>query len=302
MTTQNDLDTSIAKIVTQVMATDLSLYSSMGHEILNKVSIEPLTYGKRHITRPISSPFNDVTVDREFAASDQLMDKEVQEIDLVCISKRIMIRAIDYAGDQSMVRKQVSDALDIMKDGIEKYWIEGSSTRIVNYGVKDPPGTGSTTVSRPDTLPYTHAADWKVITVMQAEVSAALSLLIAAGFSGPYAMLAPTICKPLFANVMTDTAVPVSTWLSSALGLPVIFSPQVDDDAVAATAFDVYIIDLSKVHLGLSDLKIDAYYSNKDHAYVWDFEVYMSALFDPTHDGTDYDKGVATILAIDWTD
>ena len=301
MPTANDLDTSIAKIVSQVMSTDLSLYSSAGHEILNKVSIEPLTYGKIHITRPISSPFNDVTVDRKFAASDQIMDKEVQELDLVCISKRIMIDAVDYAGDQAMVRKQVSDALDIMKDGIEKYWIEGSSTRVLNYGVKDAPGTGSTAVNRPDTLPYTHALIWGTTTNMQVEVSSAITLLIAAGFNGPYAMLAPSVLKPMLAQVQASTAVPVSQWLSSALGLPVIFSPHVDDDAVTTSAFDVYIIDLSKVHLGLSDLKVDAYYSNKDHAYIWDFEVYMSALFDPTHDGTDYDKGVATILAADFT-
>ena len=189
-----------------------------------------------------------------------------------------------------------------MNYGIDKFFFDGSTTRITMYGVIDAPGTGSKTINRPDTLPYTHAADWKTITVMQAEVSAAMSLLIAAGFNGPYALLAPSICKPLFASVQTSTAVPVSQWLGNALGLPVIFSPHVDDDAVAATAFDVYLIDLSKVHIGLTDLKVDAYYSNKDHAYIWDFEVYMAALFDPLHDGTDYDKGVATILAIDWTD
>ena len=302
MPTNFDMDTSIAKTLSKVMGTELSLYSGAGHALLEGINKIQIPYGKQHITRPVSDPYNDVVVDRRFAAPDQLMDKQVQDIDLVCLSKRIVIDAVDYAGDPVMVAKQVSDALNILKDGIEKYFIEGSTTRLTMYGVKDAPATGNTLINRPDTLPYTHAADWKTATVMQAETSAALSLLIAAGFYGPYAMLAPTICKPLFANVMTNTAVPVSTWLSSALGLPVIFSPWVDSDAVAATAFDVYIVDLSKVHIGLSDLKVDAFYSNKDHAFIWDFEVYMSALFDPLHDGTDYDKGVATILAIDWTD
>ena len=301
MPTVNDLDTSIAKLVSQVMTTDLSLYSSAGHNILKGVNIIPLAYGKQHITRPVASPYEDVVVDRKFAAPDQSMDQEVQEIDLVCLSKRIWIDAVDYAGNPSMVRKQVSDALNIMKDGIEKYFIGGSTSRVLNYGVKDAPGTGSTNINRCDTLPYTHAAIWGTVTNMQTEVSAALTLLVAAGFHGPYAMLAPSVCLPMFAQVQTSTAVPVSTWLQSALGLPVIFSPHVDDDAVTTTAFDIYIIDLSKVHLGLSDLKIDAFYSNKDHAYIWDFEIYMSALFDPRHDGTDYDKGVATILAADFT-
>lgn len=302
MPTNFDLDTSIAKTVSQVMGTNLSLYGTAGHALLEGINIIPLAYGKQHITRPVASPYDDIVVDRRFAAPDQLMDKEVQDIDLVCLSKRIVIDAVDYAGDPAMVAKHVSDALNIVKDGIEKYFIEGSTTRVLMYGIKDAPTTGNTTINRGDTLPYTHAADWKTITVMQAEVSAAIGLLITAGFYGPFAMLAPSICIPLFAGVQTSTAVPVSRWLSDALGLPVIFSPFVDDDAVAATAFDVYIIDLSKVHIGLSDLKVDAFYSNKDHAYIWDFEIYMAALFDMRHDGTDYDKGVATILAIDWTD
>lgn len=300
MPTNNDMDTSVAKILSQIKPTQLSLYSTAGNAIIGNVSIEQLEYGKRHITRPVSNPFEDAVVDREFNAPDQLMNSEVQEIDLACISKRIMISAVDFAGNPSMVRKQVSDALSIMRDAIEKYWIEGSSTKIVMYGVKDPPGTGSTTINRCDTLPFTHASKWDTITGMQEEVASAVTLLIAAGFHGPYAMLAPSILMPLFATVQASTAVPVSQWLSNALGLPVIFSPHVDDDA-STNAFDVYVIDLSKVHLGMSDLKIDAYYDNKSHAYIWDFEVYMAALFDPRHDGTDYDKGVATILAVDWS-
>ena len=302
MVTNNDMDTAFAKTISKVMGTNLSLYSSGGHAILENLSKINIPYGQRHITRPVADPWNAVVADRKFNAPDELLTKQVQDIDLVCISKRIMIDAVDYAGDTANVARQVSDALNIVKDGIEKYFIEGSATRILSYGLKDAPTTGSTTINRPDTLPYTHAADWKTATVMQAETSAALSLLIAAGFYGPYAMLAPTICKPLFANVQTSTNAPVSEWLNNALGLPVIYSPWVDSDAVAATAFDVYIIDLSKVHIGISDLKVDAFYSNKDHCYIWDFEVYMSALFDPLHDGTDYDKGVASILAIDWTD
>ena len=111
MPTNNDLDTSIAKTISQIMGTELSLYSSSGHAILEGVNIIPLEYGKQHITRPVSDPYQDVVVDRAFAAPDQLMDKHVQDIDLVCISKRIAIRAVDFFGDQALVRKQVSDAL-----------------------------------------------------------------------------------------------------------------------------------------------------------------------------------------------
>ena len=299
MPTNNDMDTSFAKTISQIMGTNLSLYSNAGHGLLENVNIESYPFGKQHVTRPISSPMDDVFVSRRFSAPDQLMDKEVQELDFVNISKRVVIDAVDYAADPAHVAKQVEDALNIMKDGIEKYWIEGSSTRVTMYGVKDAIATGL--INRPDTIVQTTTGKWEIITNLQFDVADAVALLIGKRFYGPYALLAPSALLPMLSQVQTTTAVPVSTWVQNALGLPVIFSPWVDSDAVMDTAFDCYVIDLSKVHMGMSDLKIDAYYSNKDHCYIWDMEVYMCALFDPLYDDTEYKKGVATLLARDWT-
>ena len=298
MVSNNDFDTSYAKTVSQMMATSLSTYSSAGHAILENINIIPYVYGKEHITRPVANPYDDVIIDRRFNAPEQQAEKLVQEIDFACVSKRIMIDSVDYAGDPANAQKVVSDGLSIVKDGLEKFFIEGTSTRIVNYGLHDNTITGI--INRPDVAGLvTSALKWDTITGMQDEVGDCLGQLIADKFNGPYLMMAPTICIPLFAQVMTSTAVPVSTWVSQALGLPVIFSPFVDSDALV-TAFDVYIIDTSKVHMGMTDLKIDQYYDNKGHAYFWDFEVFTSALFDPLNNGTEIVKGVGLISQVDW--
>ena len=295
----NDFDTSFAKTISKIMGTKLSLYSNAGHALLNNINIESFTFGQQHITRPISSPYDDVFIDRRFSAPDQVMLKEVQDLDLINISKRVVIDSVDYAADPAHVAKQVEDALNIIKDGIEKAWIEGSTAKVTMYGVKDAIATGL--INRPDTIVQTTTGKWEIITNLQFDVADAVALLIGKRFYGPYALLAPSALLPMLSQVQTTTAVPVSTWVQNALGLPVIFSPAVDSDAVMDTAFDCYVIDLSKVHIGLSDLKIDAYYSNKDHCYMWDMEIFMSALFDPLHDDTEYKKGVATLLARDWT-
>jgi len=70
----------------------------------------------------------------------------------------------------------------------------------------------------------------------------------------------------------------------------------------ALAALNVYVIDTSKVHLGISQVMMDAYYVSKDHAYYWDWEVYCVPMFDPLYDGTEYLKGVASILSLDWED
>jgi hypothetical protein len=296
----NEFDTSFAKTVSQIMGTNLSLYSSIGHQILENINIESYAYGKQHITRPVADPFNDVVIDRRFAAPDQVMEKIVQDIDFVCISKRIVIDSVDYAADPQLVAKQVSDALNIVKDGIEKYFITGSTTRLIMYGIDDQgAGTGSTTINRMDEMTFTSDGDWSTLTNLQSDLAHAEQALIDKGFTGPFACILPASVQPLLAQVQTNTAIPANQWIRDALGLRLIFTPVLS--VAAAWTFTCYIIDLSKVHLGMTDLKVDAFYSNKDHAYIWDFEVYMSALFDPLHDGTDYKKGVCSIDA-DWRD
>lgn len=302
MPTNYDMDSRIALGVTNIMGTTLSSYSRYGHALLANIDIIPQPFGKMHITRNIADPYNDVMLDRRFNAPEQMMEKRVQDIDMVTISKRLMIDAVDYASDPQNVARQVADSISIIQDGIEKYIVEGSSTRLVMYGLYDYPNATAGTINRPE-MGYvnTTAGDWSTLTNMQTDISASISGLIANRFFGRHALLAPPLLKPLVANVMTNTAIPVSTWLASALGLPVIFSPFVHE-AATKDDFNIMIIDLSKVHLAMSDLRIDEYYSNKDHAYFWDFEVHIALLPDPLYDGTEWLKGVAMLDARDWSD
>ena len=83
--------------------------------------------------------------------------------------------------------------------------------------------------------------------------------------------------------------------------MPVIFSPFVHETATKAD-FNCYLVDLSKIHFGMSDLKVDSYYDNKDHAYFVDFEIYMAFLSDPLWSGItdEWVKGVADMDACSW--
>lgn len=299
MPTNNDFDTSFAKTISQIMATELSSYSAPPDTLLGNIDVLPFGYGKQHITRPISDPFEDVMVDRRFNAPEQAMDKLVQDVDFVCISKRLRVDRVDYAADPKNVANHVRDSLNIVKNGIEKYFMAGSSTRITMYGLTD--SSGSTgTINRPElggeSAP---TATWSTTANLRADMITKVGELIANRFYGPYALLAPSIVRPMIAEVIANTSVGVSEWIKSTIGIPIIFSPFVHEAATKAD-FNCYLVDLSKIHFGMSDLKVDSYYDNKDHAYFVDFEIYMAFLSDPLLNATEWVKGVADLLACSW--
>ena len=302
MVTHDSFDTEWARTVTQNLGTTLSNYSSPGNQLLANISIIPLTYGQQRITRNISDPYQDVVLGRRFNAPEQQAEKRVQSLDFVSLSKRVMIDALDYAADPRNAAIHIADSMNIMRDGLEKQFIEGSATPLLQYGLADAPGGTAGTIIRPeDAGVQATSGDWSVITNMQEDITEGIGMLLDKGFYGPPMLLAPSITMPMFAHVQTSTAVPVATWIQSALGLPIVFSPFVDADATR-DVFDCYLIDRSKVHIGVSDLKLDAYYSNLDHAYYWDMETYTVPLFDPIYDETEWIKGKVSLLARDWSD
>jgi len=293
----NEFDTDFAKTVSTILATTLSSYSASPDSLLGNLDVIKIKYGDQHITRPLSHIWDDVMLDRRFNAPEQQADKLVQELDAVCLSKRLRIDRVDYAADPSNVANHVRDSLNVVRDGIEKYLIEGSSTRVTMYGLSDFPNATAGTINRPEVAGEAAVTGtWGTVANMQSDISDALVDLIADKFRGQAALLAPSIIRPAIAKQLASTAVPVKQWIENAIGLPIIFSPFVHEAATAAD-FNCYLVDLSKIHIGLSDLKVDSYYDQKDHAYFIDFEIYMCFLADPLHNGTEWVKGVALLDA-----
>ncbi len=302
MPTNNDFDTSFAKTISQIMATELSTYSASPDTLLGNIDVLEFGYGKQHVTRPISDPYQDVQADRRFSAPEQEASKLMQDIDFVCLSKRLRIDRVDYAADPKNVANHIRDAMSIVKNGIEKYFIEGSSTRVTMYGLEDFPNATAGTLNRPEMSGQAaRTATWSTTANLRADIITKMDELIADKFYGPFALLAPSIVRPMIAEVIANTSVGVSEWIKSTIGIPIIFSPFVHEGATKAD-FNCYLVDLSKIHFGMSDLKVDAFYSNEKHAYFVDYEIYMAFLSDPLWEETaeEYIKGIARLDGCSW--
>lgn len=302
MVGQPNYDTDFAVTVAQIMRTQLSTYSAAQERLMSRVSILPLTYGNTSIYRPIANPDQYVVLDRTFQGSPtDLAEKLVQHLDLVCLSDRLAIPRVDFAGDTANAAMHVSAHSSLLLDAIEKTFIEGAAAKVLTYGVYDYPSGTAGTVNRPE-MAYndTTAGAWSTTANIRSDLIDSLAGLVAKKFYGPYTLIMPSLARPMMSDVLANTATSTAQWVKDNFGVPIAYSPFMHEAAVS-TDFNCVIIDNSKVHLGLSNIFMDSYYDDARHSYNYDWEVYMSALFDPLNDGTEYLKGVARLDARTWT-
>ena len=301
MVSEYDMDSTWSTLVTDYIRKQLSTYSAPSDSILANISQIGVKYGAKTTQRTIQDPDTIVHVSREFQPHRAPKVTEPQNLDLANLSDSFVVPRADFANDPEGVRIHVRDTGNNFRNGIEKLLIEGSTINVVTRGIADVPGVTGGTINRPELQATATTGDWNVTANMRADIIAAVTTLIAKRFYGPHLILAPTIVKPMLSEVLTNTAVPMEQWIKSGVGLNIAYSPFVHEAATKEN-FNVYIIDTSKVHLGISSIMMDAYYVSKDHAYYWDWEVYCVPMFDPLYDGTEYLKGVASILALDFED
>ena len=301
MVTEYDMDSTWSTLVTDFIKEQLSTYSASPDSILGNISTLPVAYGKRTTQRTIQDPDTIVHVSREFQPHRAPKVTEPQNLDLANLSDSFVVPRADFAADPEGVRIHVRDTGANFRNGIEKLMVEGSTVNVVTRGIADVPGVTLGTINRPELQAIATTGDWSTTANKRADLVNAMAALIAKRFYGPYLILAPSIAKPMMSEVIANTAQPIGTWIKSTVGVNIAYSPFVDEDATKEV-FDVYVIDTSKIHLGISSVMMDAYYVSKDHAYYWDWEVYCVPMFDPLYDGTEYLKGVASILALDWED
>lgn len=302
MVTEYDMDTSWATLVTAYISEQLSTYSAPEDSLLRYISNLPVPYGKSTTQRTIQDPDTIVKVGREFDPHRSQKVTIPQNLDLANISDSFVVPRAAMAADPEGTRIHVRDTGNVFRNGIEKLFIEGATVNVITRGVADYPDGTTGTVNRPE-MAYvcTTAGDWDTTANIRTDIINSIAGLIAKRFYGPHLILAPSIVKPMLTEVIANTAVPINQWVKSSAGLNIAFSPFVHE-AATKDDFNVFIIDTSKVHIGLSVVMMDAYYVNKDHAYYWDWEVYCVPMFDPLFDGTDQMKGVAQLDARDWED
>lgn len=294
------MDTTWSTLVTDFIREQLSTYSAPDDSILRFINTIPVKYGKKTTQRTIQDPDTIVHVNREFDPHRSPKVTETQNLDLANVSDSFWIARSDFAADPEGARIHVRDTGSVFRNGIEKLFLTGSTVNVVTHGVNYAPGTG--TINHPD-IAYTSTThgDWDTTANIRADFIDSIAGLILKRFYGPYLILAPSLVKPMLTEVITNTAVPMNQWVKSSMGINVAYSPFVHE-AATKDVFNVYIIDTSTIHIGLSQVMLDAYYVNKDHAYYWDWEVYTVPMFDPLYDGTEYLKGVAALASRDWSD
>lgn len=295
-------DTSFATIVTAFFKEQMSTFARSPNSILGSVSQLPIPQGKETIDRTLQDP---ETIVHGSKTWDGRRAKKVtlkQNVDAINLGDGLEIPRNEFNADPEGARIQVRDTGEIFNNAIEKTLMEGITTIAIARGISDFPNGTAGTINRPE-IAYDNstAGDWKTVANFRTDVIECIVGLTLKRFYGPKLMLAPDIVKPMLTELIANTAVPVGQWMKSTIGIPIAFSPFVHE-AATKDDFNCYIIDTSKVHLGISSILFDAWYEQKDHAYYWDWEVTMAPLFDPLFDGTEYLKGVARLDARDFSD
>jgi hypothetical protein len=293
-------DTSFATIVTDFFKTQLSTFAAAPNSILGSVSQLPIAIGKETVDRKIQDPETIVHASKTWDGRRAKKVTLKQNVDAINLGDGLEIPRNEFNADPEGARIQVRDTGMIFNNAVEKTLVDGVSTIAIARGIGDFPNGTAGTINRPE-IAYndTTAGRWDTTANFRSDVIKSIVGLTQKRFYGPKLMLAPEIVRPMLTEVIANTAIAVNQWMLSTIGIPIAFSPFVHEGATKDD-FNVYIIDTSKVHIGLSPMLFDAWYEQKDHAYYWDWEVTMAPLFDPLFDGTEYLKGVARLDARDW--
>ncbi|KKM67465.1 hypothetical protein LCGC14_0976150 [marine sediment metagenome] len=296
------MDTSFATLVTDFFKTQMSTFSAAPNSILSSISFLPIAKGKRTIDRIIQDPETIVHASKTWDGRRAKKVTLKQNVDTINLGDGLEIPRDEFNADPEGARIHVQNTGEIFNNAIEKTTVEGVATIAIARGINDFPDGTAGTINRPE-IAYnnTTAGDWKTVANFRTDVIESVVGLTLKRFYGPKLMLAPEIVRTMITELISNTAVPVSSWMTSTIGIPIAFSPFVHE-AATKDDFNCYIIDTNKVHLGGSDILFDAWYEQKDHAYYWDWDVDIVPLFDPLFDGTEYLKGVARLDARDFSD
>lgn len=262
-----------------------------------KIIDEP--FGNKVLQRGIRKPDQAVQVNMVKQYIDKYAAREIQTIDMPALTDALSIEEEYYAGDSPNALGHVSDIAQNFFDALGQFAVTGTASDPISYGLIDTgPGTGSTTINRPDpcdqagSLSTTGA--WTTYNKMAMDLSLLDNELTSEGFHGRRLISTHPICRPWFRNLLANYT---ATEYSSVLNYPTVFSEYYDSDATK-DAVDVYMFDADAHNIATTPLKARAFFNNDTESFVWHWFVRAVYAADPRHNGTDYIRG-AVKLAID---
>ena len=275
--------------------TNLSLYPGDAIGWINKVQVP---FGNKQVMRGIRVPDQNVQIGKEVTYHDKYADRRVQVVDMPAIWDSLRIKEEYYAGDVVNALGHVGDLFANFQDALANFVYNGSTAEPTAYGLIDAgPATGL--IDRPeDCDTITSAGKWDVQSNIFVDIAAMENGLTEKGFNGPKRIIAPPVLKPFLNSVMTSTATPYKTWMSSIGGYPITFTPHVDPNATV-NALDIFMVDESAFDLYQTPLNVRGFFDNNTEDFVWHWKTRAYLLPRPIHDGTEWKKGMISILALD---
>ena len=272
----------------------LSLYPGDALSWINKVHVP---FGNKQVMRGVRVPDQSVQIGKEVTYHDKYADRRVQVVDMPAIWDSLRIKEEYYAGDVVNALGHVTDLFSNFNDALANFIYTGAASEPLAYGLIDAgPATGL--IDRPeDCDAITTAGKWDILTNMFLDIAAMDNGLVAKGFNGPKRLIAPPVLKPFLNTVLTSTATPYKTWFNSIGGYPITFTPHCDPTATTVS-LDIFMVDENAFDLYQTPLNVRGFFDNNTEEFVWHWKTRAYLLPRPIHDGTEWKKGMISILAL----
>lgn len=286
MSSNSRLDTTIALRITKMLPTYLTNFVQYpGASIISFMQGEDANFGDKTTVDGIRDPEEEVVVSSEIEYNYKYARKYARRMDMPSITDAIMIEEEYYAGDIVNAMGHVQDLGANFVEGLNLFAMEGSLKPLM-YGLNDLPGGTDGTRERPEAVAaVTPAGEWDVASNIPPTLVDMEAALIGKKFYGPKIVLAHPIIKPYLSSILTNTATPVGTWMQSAYGYPIIFSPWVDTGFTTNAAM-VYMVDVSKFSYTMTPIRIKSYFDNPTDDWVWKWQTRMVIRPKPLYDAS----------------
>lgn len=276
--------------------TNLQIHPGDPLSWINKM---PLPFGNKQMQRALRDPDQDINISKDIEYTDKFAKRIPQVLDMNALTDRLRIKEEYYAGDVVNAIGHVGDLFQNFNDAIANYIYVGTSISPLSYGLLDYPNGTAGTVTRPEQIaPVTTAGAWTTPGNMYADFAKMDAALTDKNFHGDRVVLAPTRLKPYLNIVMTSTTSPVSFWINSIGGYPMVFSEWVDADATE-DAFDIYMVDRKMFDMYSTPLRARGFFDNNTEDFVWNWNTRVVLAPRPLYDGTEWLKGQVK-CTVDW--
>ena len=293
MSSNSRLDTTIALKITKILPTYLTNFVAYpGKSILSFMQGFDANFGDKTTIDGIRHPEEEVLVSSEIEYNMKYARKYARRLDMPSITDAIMIDEEYYAGDLTNALGHVSDIGQNFIEAINLLAMGGSLVPLM-YGIEDyPTGTDGTRERPEQCAPVTAAGPWDVAANVPSTLAEMESVLVGKKFYGPKLLLANPLIKPFLSQVFAYTATPMGSWLTSAYGYPIIFSPHVDPSGTI-NATMLYMVDTSKFAYTMTPLRIKSYFSDETDQWVWKWQTRFVLRQSPLYDSKpEWLKGV----------